>query len=62
MWKHFLFAASAAALLQHFESVSFMALILDDFELEEILVNTLRSVFSSGCSHKALQRSEPQAR
>lgn len=34
-------------LQQHFGSVSFMALILDYFECDEILVNSLGSVFFS---------------
>lgn len=57
MWKYFLFAASAAA----FQISDSMALILDDFECDEILINSLSSVFFSGCSHKALQGGEPQA-
>lgn len=56
----FLFAVSAAALQQHFASLSFMASFLDDFGPNEILVNSPSSVLSSGYSHKILQRSKPQ--
>lgn len=43
-----LLAASAAALLQHSVSLSFMVSILDDFGLNEITCNSLSSVLSSG--------------
>lgn len=40
----FLFAASAAVVVQHFASLGFMALILDDFGPNEILANSQLSV------------------
>lgn len=52
MCKHFLFAAPAATLLQHFGSVGSMSLILGDYQCDEILVELSQlSVFFFLAAH-----------